>query len=204
MVGTYNKMVGGVILIIMKTLSLEKDLVIALYTYLRQAELSIDRSLGGFWNNLGEYYRTEAIHPKIIVAVLAPLIEEYSANFFTTLHSINPKKETQKQTGILTWLDNLWSWYFNNTLRLERDEFIFIYQSLCEFEKSLTTTQQPSPEQIVSVRRDLYTSWNLIRRKIPFCEFCKKAEYVKHFNSNEHLILLEFSEIADDRYLRKP
>lgn len=121
----------------MKIHSLETDFIIALYTYLRQAELSIDRGLGSSWENLRRYYQADAIHPKIVVSTLLELSEECSDKIPITLLLKKPRSYFRKRKTIFVRLYKFWNWYFKHTLRLDEDEFIFIFHSLYEFEKIL-------------------------------------------------------------------
>jgi len=184
----------------MNRFSFEKNFGIALFAYLRQAELSIHRT-GKSWGNLLEYYNTEAISPKIVVNTIKNRLNEYpqfSSQIFSKKHFQQP----QRQRGFFSWSHKLWNWYINNNIILRENEFIFIYHSLLEFEKALTDIQLPLSEYVISIRLDLNISCNIIERNIPITYFCEKARHIEHFNQNEHLVLLPLSEIVDDKYLK--
>ena len=99
----------------MNVFSFEKNFAIALYTYLRQAELSTHRGMGQ-WDDLREYYKTQAISPEMVVATVKNRFKKYLVQFPNQTLSRDHFRKIQ--AGIFAQLYRFWHWHFNNSLIL--------------------------------------------------------------------------------------
>ncbi len=169
---------------------LEQHFALGLYTYLVQAELSTDRVLGHPWNMLCQFYKSEErIMPHKVITVIAPFL---SLN--TTLNGDIILKKYSSKLLSLSRIRQIWNWQLRKRVVLNEDEFLFIFQTLMEFDRLLL--MNPGPEKIGSLRQNLYLSGIILKRQMPFC--LADARKVEHLNQNEYLTCLKFSEIVGE------
>lgn len=169
------------------TEKLEISFLLGLYLYLRQLQLSIDRSFNGDWASLIDYFSSRTP----VQAVL---------NKLQTISTIDLNKATVegvKRPALSKGLLSYVRWHKNY---LTDEELIFIYARLKTW--ALIFSQENVPEQgsLIELRIDLQHAEELVAGRISKSALTGK-KFVEHFNQNESLACRGIDELVGESWL---
>ncbi len=164
----------------------EQKFLLGLFLFIRQLQLSIDRSLNDDWKKLAVYLKSKAS----IQDVLERLISISKLDLKKSrLHS--SKRSLPKR---------LLPSFFSRLNTLTENEIIFIYSRLQSVSVILSDHEPPNRQELISLRYDLYQAEELVKGKIEKSAV-KDKEYVAHFNQNKHLVFRELDELVGEAWL---
>lgn len=164
----------------------EKSFLLGLYLFLRQLQLSIDRSLNDDWAALVEYLSCKT-------SVLKVLDKLQSASTIDLEKSADDEVEKPRLSRGLSSV-------VGRKNCLSDKELIFIYAKLRTMATFLLKDKAPDREVLINLRMDLQHSEELVRSRISSKSLTDK-EFVEHFNQNESLACKGVEELVGGSWL---
>lgn len=149
-------------------------LLLLLYAYLRQLDLSLDRSKWTSWQELKDYYQQQIAPGKLAALLLAEanLVPEYV-----------PEIDTIKWTNWRQLL-RLIGWQGKS---LTKDQVLYCYQVLKTFEKYLHMDFQEYYEQEKLRVQVVQIGYYVIKYKLRMADI-RKASRIEHYLQNENIV----------------
>lgn len=168
-----------------KKVFLKYEFILFLYAYLRQADLSLDRSRWTAWNELKEYYR-RGIEPGRVATLLL-------STTGITAQSVDVK------VGAATRWQKCRNFIYRNFLRknyLTEAEILYCYRQLKVFENYLNSNLNWYTVDQEKLRVDIcLMAYGIIESKLNFKDRYY-AEKIEHYLQNEILTTVPLSEFS--------
>ncbi len=187
-------MVAILEIILLERNTFNKCFILGLFTYLKQIELSIDRSLNNPWDDVICFFNDKP-NPNVILKYFDKYyhvknIKEYDIFYDQIKLSFSSKLIAIVLTKI-----------FNKPFLFNK-EINFLYYSIKEFELYLEKTNNPNINNLVDLRLKLRSCCDLLSVRLSK-KVLERAQYIEHFNQNEKLNCLDFDSIVDEGWLIK-
>ena len=178
----------------MKRVKLNYKLVVFLYAYLRQIDLSIDRARWGYWDDFRDYYTTQ-VRPNKIAALLSKqfnlAITESRIRF-----SIDDTSASEKLLGYIYQLTT-------RTCYLKEAEIVYCCQLLNRFDKFLLADFSTYDFQNETLRIDtIRFNYSLIECKLWTKDFFR-ATQVEHFQQHDNKSVISIGDFLRDLSLEE-
>jgi hypothetical protein len=171
----------------MNEIKIEYKLVVFLYAYLHQIDLSLDRSRWVPLIELREYYRTQIAPEKVSNFLLRQL--DLEDNRLQNLYFVG-------DTHLLDKIKDLFFLYFKKETFLKKEEIYYCCQKLLILDQYLKSNFEVDKLEIEKLRIELA---KLTYGSIIFKLFAKdrnKAMHVQHFHQNENLNVINIEEFT--------
>lgn len=161
--------------------------IVFLYTYLRQVDLSLDRSRWTTIEELRNYYANQ-INPKMISDYICQDIEcNITSSFYI-----------EKQKTFLNRIKNYFLKIFGKNTFLSSEEICYCSDKLLALHKYLTCDFEIDKEEIERLRIEIAKfNYNIIVSKL-YSTDKNKAMFVEHFMQNENLETIEIRSFLKD------
>ncbi len=164
---------------------IDTNFLLGLYLFIRQLQLSIDRSLNDDWTKLVRYLDSKTS----IQMVLDRLQSMSTINLEDKIAIEGVYKPTLSK--------GFWGTFIARKSCLTDEELIYIYAQL-KILVSLLKNNSPDHKELIELRMNLFHSEALVANRISKRNLVNK-EFVEHFNQNE---FLSFESI--DKLVGKP
>lgn len=164
----------------------EQKFLLGLFLFLRQLQLSIDRSLNDDWEKLVVYLKSKTSIQEVLERIIS------ISKLDLKKSSLHASKQSLPKRLLPSFFCRL------NTLT--ENELNFIYRRLKSCSVILSDHEPPGRQQLISLRYDLYQAEELVKGKMEKSAV-KDKEYVTHFNQNKHLIFREIDELVGGAWL---
>ncbi|MEJ2613153.1 MAG: hypothetical protein P8179_24650 [Candidatus Thiodiazotropha sp.] len=164
----------------------DKKFLLGLYLFLRQLQLSIDRSLDD-WTGLVGYLSSKTP----IETVLDKLRSTSTINLDDS--AIGGVERPALSSGVLASA-------LDRKNCLSDEELVYIYANLRTLDSYLLGDDSPDRQALIDLRIDLQYSEDLVRKRINKSALTGK-EFVEHFNQNETLTCASIEELVGDSLL---
>lgn len=169
----------------MKKNDLEKKVLLFLYAYLRQIDLSLDRSRWTSWNELKDYYKNQINPKKVVIFLLQYSHVEMESN--NDPHYI-------KSYNLMDKIKALIFRFFGVKNFLSKSELLYCCQKLMKFDEYLKSTIEIDKLDIERLRIEIaILNYDIIEYKLSMKDR-KKAMFVQHFLQNK---IVEGNEIIE-------
>lgn len=163
----------------MERIALEYNFLVFLYAYLRQADLSIDRSRWDAWNDLKVYYINQIAPRKVadrLLAVAALPYEEPPANYV-----VQPPSSIRVWNKIIILRPVLPKPYLTKT------EVLYCYKLLDRMDALLHADFTAFPQEAEQLRSAIARFDYFVLEYKLWRKDARKAMHVEHFMQNEQL-----------------
>ena len=165
---------------------LDKEVVVSLYCYCREAERSVHRAIGDPWPEFQRYYSPEK------TAAICKLIEEISEVAGTPMPCPSPAAR-EAEFGIGPWRFFLRYWFGRWLARWE-SAWSFPQREVCYFLgrlegllRLLITPAKPDTQSLIALRMAFYQCEWIIGRRCYGLPELELADRIDHFNKTEWL-----------------
>jgi hypothetical protein len=165
----------------------DQSFLLGLYLFIRQLQLSIDRSLNGDWEKLVEYFEAKTSVSEVL----------------EKLKSISTIDFESKTVGELTkpaLVESLLSAIAGRQNTLSEEELVFIFSRLQEFSALLSCSESPNPQALINLRLELQRAEDLVSSRIDKKTLAGK-EFVEHFNQNDSLECKAINDLVGGAWL---
>jgi hypothetical protein len=169
-----------------KLLFFKYDFIVFLYAYLRQTELSMDRSRWSTWTELKEYYKKRIAPGRVAMLLL-------------TTAGITPSEineaEVKRSSGWQKFKDIINRIIFGKCY-MKEVEILYCYQQLMAFEKAVNSDIEQYNMDLEKLRVNIcLITYNVIKSKLPIKRKLK-AQQVEHYNQNRIGVTIPISEFS--------
>lgn len=171
-----------------------KLVTLTAFSLMRQGERSIDFSLSSQqqWSLLREYYAGEKTQDV--------------TDLLTTLTAVQPcHRRTYDKTRLgkitVAWIVSypyrVWLNRWRDQWSFSSDEVAFIIDTLSRLVTCLMCEEQPSPELLVELRRDLHWGQRIIQLMLTGCSFITLANHMEHFCQSDQATFYSLRELIE-------
>jgi hypothetical protein len=145
--------------------------LLGLYLFLRQLQLSVDRSLNDDWEKLVDYLSSKTAIEKVL-------------DKLRSITTIDLQTNVDHHDGSPSATNRILDLFHINKQKLSNQEIAFIYTQLKSINSFLSKKKRPERETLISLRISLQRAEELVASRIGKYEL-KGKEFVEHFNQNE-------------------
>ncbi len=165
---------------------LDKNFLLGLYLFLRQLQLSIDRSLNDDWAALVEYLSYKTSVQEVLDKLQSASTIDLEKRAGDKVERPCLSKGLSSVVGRKNCLSN--------------EEIIYIYAKLKTIASFLVGDSAPHREALINLRMDLLHSEELVKIRISK-KYLTSKEFVEHFNQNEALACKGIDELVGRSWL---
>jgi len=168
-----------------KKIGFDYQFIVFLYAYLRQIDLSLDRSRWTSWYEFQDYYKTQ-LNPEKVARYLLQN-SGLNENEIGTLYSIEDTTFIYKVKNELFRVLGIDSYLTNN-------QVLYCCQKLLKFREYLMINTEPNRMEVESLRIEIARfNYNIIQYKL-FQKDRNKAMIIEHYFQNENLRVIKMEE----------
>ncbi len=174
----------------MKKIKVKYDLLLFLYAYLRQVDLSLDRSRWGSWNEFQIYFRNK-IEPNLIIRYLKKSFNLSEIDFEQFVFHPKQKNLINKLKGFV----------LKETF-LTEDEIFYCCKLLWKFDRELKTNTKKYNIEIEKIRIDIVKFYTRVLKLKITNKDLEILMKIEHFEQSDKIEVIELDQyIPNDFYL---
>lgn len=166
----------------MRIEKLEYHFLVFLYAYLRQIDLSLDRTRWDSWENLVKYYE-EHIPPKKVLEQLIAIEKRITTN-------------SNNISGVFQKGINPIRRFFQSKVSFQKSELLKVIELLEQFNDLLHKEFKEYPKEAELVRVDITKYYSTILGSKMSRKDLKRCMLVEHFFQNENLKTIKIEAFA--------
>lgn len=173
--------------LVIKTMKLNKTFLLGLYLYVRQVELSIDRSLHVDWDTIVDYFADKTPIETLIKKLESVTTIELKDIPFDTV--VKPKVRLRPLPLLL-----------RKKYCLSDEELIYIYTQLSLLSKVMVRGASPKRKQRTDLRMSFSHCESILFSRLKPRDYKDKI-YVEHYNQNPILRCKPLEELIGNDWL---
>jgi hypothetical protein len=183
-------------------IKLEKNTVLRLYCFLREAERSVHRAISDPWPEFKDYYR-----PSKIAAVqhLAETLREALGSDFPIQDQMS-----REQAGKSISPPGIFRYYLGHLIATRKRDWTFpasavafMAGTLSRLVTLLEAAQKPNPDVLISLRMDCCASEWIIENRCHGLPELNRAKRIDHFHRTDWLPYVTLGDIVGEDHLEE-